>query len=535
MLNRPQPNQTPRLDDLLDVDQVQAAVDAHFRASGMPLRVVGATDGRTLAGAGQPDVELRFHCALTAGHGIVQPIFAAPDDPAHDDTPQHRRCAVGVWTISLPIRVADDHVATLLLGQFRYSDEDPDENSLKNQAARCGFSLDTFAGILARVPRFSRTQVDAILAYDTALAAFLSRRAAERHPRRRERPPVAAPRPRELVETQCQFDAVMQAAGIGYYDYYPQRGDGFLSPAWLGMLGYRADELPHTYETFDRLLHPDDRDGIHRAVETGIASGDRFRLVFRAMHKDGTHRWIESCGRTLEWNDRGRPARVLGVNLDVTGREEQAELIRCFKTISDSIGDQHYVTDHALRIRQANRAFLDAFEVTRDQAIGRHPWELSHVAERGRVRSGLERCLTGETDVQEFWYQFRNRSPGYYRISRYPVRDPDGAVSGVAVSIHDLTEIQQVREELRTANKALATTGAELQKRNADLEAALARVKRLSGLLPICASCKKIRDERDYWRQVDEYVSEHSEAEFTHSICPDCLARLYPEMDVGKA
>jgi PAS domain S-box-containing protein len=61
-----------------------------------------------------------------------------------------------------------------------------------------------------------------------------------------------------------------------------------------------------------------------------------------------------------------------------------------------------------------------------------------------------------------------------------------------------------------------------------ELEASLAHVKRLSGLLPICASCKRIRDDGGYWQQVEAYVSSHSEAEFTHGLCPECADKLYP-------
>src|SRR5207245_619859 len=58
--------------------------------------------------------------------------------------------------------------------------------------------------------------------------------------------------------------------------------------------------------------------------------------------------------------------------------------------------------------------------------------------------------------------------------------------------------------------------------------AALADVKVLSGLLPICASCKKIRDDRGYWNQLEQYIGERSQAAFSHGICPDCVNRLYP-------
>ena len=59
-------------------------------------------------------------------------------------------------------------------------------------------------------------------------------------------------------------------------------------------------------------------------------------------------------------------------------------------------------------------------------------------------------------------------------------------------------------------------------------------VKTLSGFLPICASCKKIRDDNGYWNQIEEYIREHSEAEFSHGICPDCKTKLYPELDSAK-
>jgi len=64
-----------------------------------------------------------------------------------------------------------------------------------------------------------------------------------------------------------------------------------------------------------------------------------------------------------------------------------------------------------------------------------------------------------------------------------------------------------------------------------DLQKALANVKSLSGLLPICASCKKIRDDKGYWSQVESYIQKHSEATFSHGMCPDCLRKWYPELN----
>lgn len=91
----------------------------------------------------------------------------------------------------------------------------------------------------------------------------------------------------------------------------------------------------------------------------------------------------------------------------------------------------------------------------------------------------------------------------------------DGKVAGFIGVARDIT----LRKNLET----------EQQKLIAELQDALARIRTLRGLLPICASCKKIRDDKGYWNQIEAYVSDHSEAEFSHSICPDCIKKLYPE------
>ena len=64
----------------------------------------------------------------------------------------------------------------------------------------------------------------------------------------------------------------------------------------------------------------------------------------------------------------------------------------------------------------------------------------------------------------------------------------------------------------------------------AELQAASEQVRHLSGLIPICAGCKKIRDDRGFWQQVEEYISNHSDAVFTHGLCPDCIRKYFGDM-----
>jgi CheY-like chemotaxis protein len=83
--------------------------------------------------------------------------------------------------------------------------------------------------------------------------------------------------------------------------------------------------------------------------------------------------------------------------------------------------------------------------------------------------------------------------------------------------------------ELKRVRESQIDLISKLQAAKDNLEKALTRVKQLSGLLPICSNCRKIRNDQGYWELVEEYIHKHSEAEFSHSICPECLERLYPE------
>jgi DNA-binding response OmpR family regulator len=81
----------------------------------------------------------------------------------------------------------------------------------------------------------------------------------------------------------------------------------------------------------------------------------------------------------------------------------------------------------------------------------------------------------------------------------------------------------------------VATLQERLADRVAELQAALASVKQLSGLLPICSYCKRIRSDKDYWEQVDSYIAHHSEAQFSHGICPTCYTKVMEELDEAEA
>jgi len=93
----------------------------------------------------------------------------------------------------------------------------------------------------------------------------------------------------------------------------------------------------------------------------------------------------------------------------------------------------------------------------------------------------------------------------------------------------DITEKKSNEEELEKHRKHLEDL---VRERTADLKKALDNIKTLRGIVPICSHCKKIRDDKGYWNQVEVYVQKHSEADFSHSICPECAREHYPDFDI---
>lgn len=102
-------------------------------------------------------------------------------------------------------------------------------------------------------------------------------------------------------------------------------------------------------------------------------------------------------------------------------------------------------------------------------------------------------------------------------------------------------ERDQLEERIQRRTATLSQTNDQLrheveERRQAilKLEAALKEIKTLRGILPICAYCKNIRDDKGYWQKLEAYIEQHSEAEFTHGICRDCARKLYPDLDLEE-
>ncbi len=180
--------------------------------------------------------------------------------------------------------------------------------------------------------------------------------------------------------------------------------------------------------------------------------------------------------------------------------------------------------NHGLGVLTAHNG-RDAFEILHKSDV-----RLVVTDRRMPVMDGLTLCQRiRATDI-----------PGYVYIILLTVcANKEDIVSGIDAGADDYLTKPFNSEELKvridsglrvlSLEQSLREKVIEEKRLVGELREALDQVKRLSGLLPICATCKKIRDDKGYWNEIESYICEHSEADFTHGICPECAEKYYPE------
>lgn len=181
--------------------------------------------------------------------------------------------------------------------------------------------------------------------------------------------------------------------------------------------------------------------------------------------------------------------------------------------VFNAIRDPICILDRQFRIVKANKAMADRLGLSPEECVGQTCYRLVH-----RSEQYLEHCPHAETlkdGLSHTVEVYEENLGGYFLVSTSPLTDVKGNVVGSVHVGRDITERKKAEEEKETLIR--------------ELQEALAKVKTLSGLLPICSSCKKIRNDEGYWVEVERYISKHAEVGFSHALCPECMKKIYPK------
>jgi len=201
--------------------------------------------------------------------------------------------------------------------------------------------------------------------------------------------------------------------------------------------------------------------------------------------------------------------------------DELKRLKSNYKNLLTNIPQKVFYKDRDSVYVTVNPSYAEDFGVSPDRFLGKSDYDFfpRELAEKYRAddRHIMQSGTTLDFD-ESYFYKGQERT---VHTLKAPVRDETGNIIGILGIFWDITErksAEKHKEELI-----------------AELKNALSQVRQLSGMLPICASCKRIRDDSGYWNQIEKYITEHTEALFSHGLCPDCAKKAFEELEkMGK-
>jgi PAS domain S-box-containing protein len=340
------------------------------------------------------------------------------------------------------------------------------------------------------------------------------------------------------IELEMQIEALREAQQalqethdkyIDLYDYAPV---GYLTVDNKGtiheanltathLLG--VDRVSLVGKPLSHFVFKDNSDTCYLKVRQVFLTQEKMICELRFVKENGDQFYAQLEGVAAQDLD-GKVPRARVILSDISERKRIEERLERQHNLTQMYLDIADVMLAALntegQITMINRKGCEIIGSKDDEIIGLNWFDVCLPGElRGEVKGVFNKLMAGEITSVEYYENPVLTRDGEQRIIAFHnsvLYDSSHSILGILFSGEDITERKRLEKEK--------------EKLIIELQNALSEVKKLSGFLPICSSCKKIRDDKGYWNEVETYIGEHSEALFSHSICPDCMRKLYPEI-----
>ncbi len=261
-----------------------------------------------------------------------------------------------------------------------------------------------------------------------------------------------------LKESQSWLTMALETSNAGVWDFFPTTGEAHFSLTWCTMLGYQPDELEGSFNTWKRLLHPDDFLRATQAVDKFLESGGKTPLEseFRMRTKQGLWRWFMSKGETIEWSEGGKPQRIIGVHFDIQRLKDNEEALKVSELMFRAIFNQTHqfsgLLDKDGSLTQVNKTALDFVGATEEEVVGQNfletPWWPNHQKTRKKLSGFIEQAWRGETVRNEVMVLDKEGLNHPVDFCLTPFRDKDGDIVSLIFEGRDVTEIKKAQNRL---------------------------------------------------------------------------------------
>jgi len=319
----------------------------------------------------------------------------------------------------------------------------------------------------------------------------------------------------EMQKQKQYFEALYNSSPGAIASLNMQRRIVNVNPQFERLFGYTLQEVKG--KNIDDLIVPQDYLRDAKNITNLVQKGEIAVRETRRRRKDGTLIDVSIGGAPIIVD--GEQIGIIAIYMDITAFREAEKEVRkqkqYFESLFASASDAIVSLDLDGNVVSVNPCFEQMFGYTQSEIRGKNLDRF--IVAKENIDDALDFTSTVRNGGVTHFERKRQRKDGSLvdvAVSGAPII-VDGTHVGLLAIYRDITERKKAEEERERIIK-------ELQK-------ALSQVNTLSGLIPICANCKKIRDDQGYWSDVELYISKHSDAEFSHGLCNDCMKKLYPE------
>ncbi len=533
---KPKHSPSPDLNikDLIDIPGLQNLTDSFSRLTGISSAIL-SLEGEVLTTSGWQTICTDFHRKYpgTAKRCLESDTVLAGQVASGEKCTLYK-CKNGLVDIATPIVIDDMHIGNLFTGQFFI--DPPDIDIFARQAEEFGFDKTSYLETLAKVPIFSVERIQQAMNFLIdltviignmgkdklelfALNKHLEQRIEERTSELRAEIQVRKKAEFELQQSKAFLDSVFDAIqdGISVLDqdlrilqvnkticrWYPQL------PASIG---------EKCYTIYHGRSKPCKKCPALRAIVSGKMEMEEVPYTI-----DGDAVGTQELFSFPMLDGAGKVKGVVEYVRDITKRKLAEEQIKIEKKFSESLINSlpgiMYVFDRSGRFLRWNKNFEEVSGHPANQIKKMVPLDFIALEDRARVKRSIEKVFReGDADIEAGFITGKEEAIPYLLTGYRFIQGERNYLIGIGIDISDRIEAEKEKEEL-------------IEK----LRETLSQVKQLSGLLPICALCKKIRDDKGYWNQIESYIKKHSEANFSHGLCPDCAKKLYPDLNLWNS
>ncbi len=327
-----------------------------------------------------------------------------------------------------------------------------------------------------------------------------------------------------LRESEERFSILAESTDDVFWDWDLKTGHVRWSDSIYRTFGYSRSQVQPTEDWWKQRIHPEDRQRVIESVERAMRSGKKsWQGRYRYQNADGSYAWILDRG-AIVYDDAGNPIRMLGAEINLTTiveLEHQLYLYESkYRLLTESSPSGIWVTDSEGHNTYVSSRWSEITGISRSQALG-DGWSRGvHSEDRDRVRRGwYETAPTGTRYESEFRFVKPDGKVIWVLCTAVPVRDEQGDVTEWIGTITDITKLKLQEAALQQTAELLHQKASE--------------IKTLERILPTCQHCRRIRKADNSWVSLEFYIVEHTHADFSHGICPDCVKKYYPDYDLS--